>query len=97
MNRETKNIEELRHSVTLAEKTISSTVSSIDHKLLHILALHQHIAQASRFPPHKTDSYQNRPFVEKYQTYKQPQYTKFNSRKKLSGGVTKYVFTATTK
>ena len=81
MNREPKNIEELWHSATLAEKTISSTVSSIDHKLSHILALHQHISQASRFLPHETDSYQNRPFVEEYQTYKQSQYPQFNSRK----------------
>jgi hypothetical protein len=81
MNREPKNIEELWHSATLAEKTISSTVSSIDHKLSQILALHQHISQASRFPPHETDSYQNRPFVEEYQIYKQPQYPQFNSRK----------------
>jgi hypothetical protein len=43
MNREPKNIEELWHSATLAEKTISSTVSSIDHKLSQILVLHQHI------------------------------------------------------
>ena len=81
MNREPTNIEELWHSMTLAEKTISSTVSSINHKLSQILALHQHIAQASRFPPHETDSYQNRPFVEEYQTYKLPQYLQFNSRK----------------
>jgi hypothetical protein len=81
MNREPTNIEELWHSMTLAEKTISSTVSSINHKLSQILALHQHIAQASRLPPHETDSYQNRPFVEEYQTYKQPQYLQFNSRK----------------
>jgi hypothetical protein len=43
MNREPKNIEELWHSATLAEKTSSSTVSSIDHKLSQIQALHQHI------------------------------------------------------
>jgi hypothetical protein len=81
MNREPKNIEELWHSATLAEKTISSTVISIDHKLSQILSLHQHIAQAPRYPPHETDSYQNRPFVEEYQTSKQPQYPQFNSRK----------------
>lgn len=81
MNREPKNIELLWHSATLAEKTISSTVSSIDHKLSQILTLHQHIEQAPRFPPHETDSYQNRPFVEENQTYKQPQYSQFNSRK----------------
>ena len=81
MNREPKNIEELWHSATLAEKTISSTVNSIDHKLSQILTLHQHIAQAPRYPQHETDSYQNRPFVEEYQTSKQPQYPQFNSRK----------------
>ena len=80
MNREPKNIEELWHSATLAEKTISSTVSSIDHKLSHIIALHQHIAQVSRLLPHETDSYQNLPFVEEYQTYKQLKYPQFNSR-----------------
>jgi len=80
MNKEPKNIEELRHSATLAEKTVSSTVSSIDHKLSQILALHQNTAQSPRFPPDETASYQNRPFVEEYQTYKQPQYPQFNSR-----------------
>jgi hypothetical protein len=64
----------------LAEKTVSSIVSSIDHKLSQILALHQNTAQSSRFPPDETASYQNRQFVEEYQTYKQPQYPQFNSR-----------------
>ena len=57
MNKEPKNIEELRHSATLAEKTVSSTVSSIDHKLSQILALHQNTAQSPRFPPEETASY----------------------------------------
>ena len=64
----------------LAEKTVSSIVSSIDHKLSQILALHHNTVQSSRFPPDETASYQNRQFVEEYQTYKQPQYPQFNSR-----------------
>jgi hypothetical protein len=80
MNKAPKNIEEIRHSATLAEKTVSNTVSSIDQKLSQILALHQNIGQWPIFPSHDTDSYQNRPFVEEYQTYKQPQYPQFNSR-----------------
>jgi hypothetical protein len=46
MNKAPKNIEEIRHSATLAEKTVSNTVSSIDQKLSQILALHQNIGQA---------------------------------------------------
>ena len=80
MKKEPKNIEELRHSAILAENTVSSTVSFIDHKLSQILALHQNTAQSPRFPPDETALYQNRPFVEEYQTYKQPQYPQFNSR-----------------
>ena len=58
MNKAPKNIEEIRHSATLAEKTVSNTVSSIDQKLSQILALHQNIGQWPIFPSHDTDSYQ---------------------------------------
>ena len=44
-------------------------MSSIDHRLSQILALHQNTAQSSRFPPDETASYQNWQFVEEYQAY----------------------------